>query len=701
MSLKGIMTPKSVALVGATERPGFGSNAAQNLMSQQDRCPVWFVNPTKTEVFGKPCYPNLTALPEKPDCVVIAVARDRVNPYLEEAGKLGITSAVVYASGYTEEHSPEGAAAEAEMKAIAEKYGISILGPNCMGIINKVDNLTMMGMKFNPEGAFPGVKPCVAMMGHSGALLANMCSRRGFPLAYMISVGNGTVTTMEDFMMYCADDPNTKIISLYVEGLKKPDLFVAALKRCAENRKPVIILKTGRTARTAASAASHTGSMAGSFASFTAMCKKMGVIMVDSVTELTTITECLAIMDGNYPHSPKLMAMNASGGQNTLTAESIEANSLETCEISEGTRAAIQQFLPSFATIANPLDTTTALLGDPERMLSILREMEKDDGIGLISAGCDIGENYGDASDKAFAIAMLKARDEGLKKPYFLFGLVERTKNDQWREEMAGKGICIMPSLPTATKCLKKMLDFIFFDSSKLDINCKGVPATVKHQGSITLTETESKQTIAAAGIRIPKATVITSAAEVDAHADYEYPVVMKISSPDIPHKTEAKAVKINIRTPEEAKEAFDTIVKNSLAFKPDARIEGVLFQEMAPAGTEMIMGVSSDPQLGPMVLVGLGGIYAEVFRDTALAPCPVSVDEAEGMIRSLKSFKMLDGFRGGAKLDIRALADAVSKLSHLADEKRDEIREIDINPIFVYEKGICAADALVVKYEK
>ncbi len=700
MSIQKLLKPESVALIGASDKNGFAGWTAQNLMRNEDHCKLYFVNPKKESVFGKKCYPSLASLPEKVDCIVLVVAKERVNPYIEEAGRLGIRSAVIYASGYSEEHSEEGRALEAELKRIADQYDMSVLGPNCMGLCNKIDNINLLGMRANPSGAFEGLKPCIALMGHSGALLANLATKVGFPLAYMISVGNGAVTCLEEFMEYCADSPDIKVMTLYIEGLKRPDIFVRALKKAALRKMPVVILKSGRSARTAAAAASHTGSLAGSFRAFEAMCQKFGAILVDSLEELVCTSEMFAVLDGNYPVPQKMVSLNSSGGFNTLATECIDANGIALSVFSEETKAQINRFLPSFATIANPLDTTTALLGNPERMLSILRSMEKDTDIGFISAGADIGDTHGGFGDFVLVESMLLGRKEGLKKPYFVTGLLEKTKNNVSREILFKAGICLMPSLPTATKCMKKMLDFAAYNTADHDLGARGVPPEALRSGMYALTELASKDIIGGCGIRVPRSVLLTSAKDID-HADIPYPVVMKVSSKDIPHKTDAGAVRVGVQTPEEARAAYAEILKNSRAYKQDADIEGVLFQEMAPSGTELILGASSDSQLGPMLLVGLGGIFVEVFHDTALAPVPVNHAEAMNMLRSLKSYKLLAGYRGVPPMDVEAVADAMVALSKLTDQMRDQIKEIDINPVFVYPegKGLCAVDALVVKY--
>ena len=699
MSIKNLLTPASIALIGASEKKGFSGWTAQNLLEKEDHMKVYFVNPTKEQVFGKKCYHALSELPEKVECIVLTVAKERVLPYIQEAGEMGIRAAVVYASGYSEEHSEEGRRMERELKETAERYEMTLLGPNCMGAFNRVDDINLLGMRANPGVPFPGIKPSIALMGHSGALLASTSMRPGFPLAYLVSVGNG-VTPLEEFIDYMVDNDDCRVIALYLEGLKRADLFVEALRKAALKRKPVVILKAGKSARTAASAASHTGSLAGSYRAFQAMCERFGVILVDSLEELICISEALTTMNGKLPANPKIVSMNSSGGFNTLVTEALDGQQIPIGEFSTEAKAEIAKYLPSFATIANPLDTTTALLGDPARVLSILRAIEKDEQVGLVMVGCDIGDSHGGFGDFAMAQAMLNGREEGLQKPYFISGLLEKTKNNTSREAFMKAGICLMPSLPTTARCLKKILDFAAFDPQSADLAPRGAGPEGHPSSSYALGEIESKELLAPCGIPTPQTVLVRDPAEID-QIGIQYPVVMKIASADITHKTNAGGVKLGIGSPEEAKAAYEEIMASCRAYDPQARLDGIQIQEQAEAGTELILGISQDAQLGPMLLVGLGGIFVEIFRDTALSPCPVDENQARAMLKSLKAYKLFTGYRGAKPLDEDAVVKAMSALSRFADEHREEIKEIDVNPIFVYEqgKGIKAVDALVVKY--
>ncbi len=698
MSIDKLLYPRSVALIGASEKPGFTSWSANNLLGSEKNCRVYFVNPTKDQVFGKKCYPNLEALPEVVDCIVISTARTRVNDYLISAGKLGTTAAVVYASGYSEEHSEEGNKLEKELKEIAETYGITVLGPNCMGVANLRGGINLLGVPVQPAGPFEGTEPSVAIIGHSGNLICNTGKGVGFPLAYMISVGNCAVTSMEEYIEYCAEDDDIKVIALYLEGLKKPDIFVRALRKAAEKRKPVIILKTGKSEKAARSAMSHTGSLAGSYANFEATAKKFGAILVDTLDQLRCLSEAFVTLGGDLPRVPKLMDMNDSGGATTLSAEAFDAAGVQLSEISKETYDVIRGVLPGFASVNNPLDATTAIMTDREAALSILRAYEKDDDIGAVAVGVDVGPDGESKKGYLLIDTMIEARKQGAVKPYFVFGLTEKTKGDITREKCQANRICLFPSIRTSAECVRRIMDFSIYRPEEHDL--RSAAGTEVSEEKSALPENEGKDLLRSIGINVPKRVILKNRDELDTLDSLRFPLAMKISSPDILHKTDAGCVMLNVPDKAAAAEAYDKIISNARAFKADAVIDGVLAEEMAKPGVELILGIVSDRQMGPMLLAGAGGIMTELVRDTSVCPVPVNRSEALSMLASLKTYKLLTGFRGSKPCDINAVADVMVALSEYAYGHAKEIAEIDINPLLVYEngQGAIALDALVVK---
>lgn len=697
MSMKSLIRPQSIALVGANEKNGFGGCAARNLMSSKNKCRYYFVNPNHETIYGQKCYPSLEVLPERVDCVELAIPKYGVNEQLGMAGRLGIPAAVVFASGYTEEHTKEGEALNEELKAIAVRYNMSILGPNCMGLLNGADGVNLMGLKVS-EALFDR-DPLVAVISHSGALSSAISGRGNFPLGYQVSVGNGTVTAMEDFMEYFIEDERTKVLALYMEGLKKPRLFLECLKGAAEKRKPIVVLKTGRSDIAAKSAASHTGSLAGTFQSFKAVFEKYGVVSVDTFEELITTATMMAVLHDHMPAGTGIAGFNLSGGGNVLMAEAAQTSGVKFAGFDEGTVQKLRRYIPAFSTPSNPLDATTDLFYKPDNITGIVNAMSECPDVGYIVACQDMGADFNPTME-VFVSGLAAARQKNPDcKPVVMSCITEKDRNDEYRKILFDAGIPLLSSIGPSIAGMACMNRFIGYRAEEhtLEIPESLCPAGCETQ---TLTESESKKILAEEGIPVPKEVLIKERSDIAAIENLTFPLVAKISSPDILHKSDVGAVQLNIESIEQAKAAYEEILMNCKCRCPQARIDGVCFQEMARAGRELIIGVSNDPQLGPMVMVGLGGVFVEVFKDVALTPAPVTQLEAIKLLEKLKAYRLLTGYRGSEPLDVEALADVVSRVSWYAFKNSGQLKEMDINPVIVYpgNQGVMAVDALIIK---
>ena len=694
MSLSALIAPKSVALVGANEKKGFGGNAARNLIANRESTRFYFVNPKYDTVLGEPCYASLADLPETVDCVELAIPKYGVNEQLELAGSLGIKAAVVFASGYTEEHSEEGRELDAELVAICKKYDMNLLGPNCMGLINVGDGVNLMGLgKAKIER-----DPLVAVISHSGALTGGIVSRGNYPVGYQVSVGNGSVTTMEDFMDYFIDDERTKVIALYMEGIKKPQKLLNCFRKAAIARKPIVVYKSGRSEIAARSAASHTGSLTGSFASFEATCRKYGVVLVETFDELILTSNMLAVLHDHMPKGTKVAGFNLSGGGNVLMAEAAFQSDVEFAAFDEKTLARLQEFIPQFSTASNPLDATTDLFFKPDNIKGIVQAMSDCEDVDYIIAAQDMGAED-NPNMRVFVSGLAAARKEKPNcKPVIMNCITEKDRNEEFRGILYDAGIPLMGSVAPSMQAMAEMNKYI---SYRPEDHSMEIPEAMYVKGeTVALTESESKKELVSYGVRVPGEVLVEERMELDKLNDLHYPMVAKVSSPDILHKSDVGAVKLDISDAEQAAEAFEEILMNCRNHCPDARIEGVVFQEMAPKGQEFIIGVNNDPQLGPMIMVGMGGVFVEVFKDVALQPAPVSKKEAEAMLNSLKSSRLLHGYRGTKPLDVAALSEMISQVSRYAFEHSSDLKELDINPVIVYPEGegVIAVDALVVK---
>lgn len=697
MNLNKLLKPTSVAVIGASEKEGFGGDVCRNILSYvEDRSHVYFIHPKRDSVFGVPCYKSISDVPENVDLMVICTSQKTVIPLLQEGAKKGVGGAVVFASGYGEVGTAEGKQNEAELIATAKELDIAVMGPNCAGFVNYVDNV----QAFAFISAKRDRKGSVGVVSQSGQLCLSMMDDPGMRFSYNISAGNGKIVQMEDYMDFLVDDEDTKVVSIYIEGVKNADKFAAVLKKAAAKRKPVVILKAGRSAKGGAIAASHTGSLSGSDASFDAVLKKFGAIRVDDLEELIAMSLMLSTMK-RMPEKATFASMNLSGGETGICADVGSLNGIEYPDFTEETLKKLKEQLPSYASPNNPLDMTASLSYDADLYAGALRTVMDDPNIGMVLIGYTLLLEIADPCIHYMYKGIEKVVQEkgGNCKPIAMIPFAENTRNPEYQEKLFQIGVPVLPPPVYAFKMLRHLADFIDYkpETKTLEL-AVGHPKSEETQA---LSEHESKQELKVYGVPVPDEVIVTSKEEAAQFAkDHPGPLVMKVESADILHKSDVGGVKLNVCGSEAAEKAYEEIMESVTAKRPDAHINGILTVPMLDAGVEIIIGVNNDPQFGPMIMVGMGGVFVEVFKDVALYPAPLKEEEALEMLKSLKSFKLLNGYRGTEKCDIKALCQTIVAISNYAQANKDVLKELDINPLFVYPegKGVGVADALIVK---
>lgn len=697
MNLNKLLKPTSVAVIGASEKEGFGGDVCRNILSYvEDRSHVYFIHPKRDSVFGVPCYKSISDVPENVDLMVICTSQKTVIPLLQEGAKKGVGGAVVFASGYGEVGTAEGKQNEAELIAAAKELDIAVMGPNCAGFVNYIDNV----QAFAFISAKRDRKGSVGVVSQSGQLCLSMMDDPGMRFSYNISAGNGKIVQMEDYMDFLVDDEDTKVVSIYIEGVKNADKFAAVLKKAAEKRKPVVILKAGRSAKGGAIAASHTGSLSGSDASFDAVLKKFGAIRVDDLEELIAMSLMLSTMK-RMPEKATFASMNLSGGETGICADVGSLNGIEYPDFTEETLKKLKEQLPSYASPNNPLDMTASLSYDADLYAGALRTVMDDPNIGMVLIGYTLLLEIADPCIHYMYKGIEKVVQEkgGNCKPIAMIPFAENTRNPEYQEKLFQIGVPVLPPPVYAFKLLRHLADFIAYkpETKTLEL-AVGHPKSEETQA---LSEHESKQELKVYGVPVPDEVIVTSKEEAAQFAkNHPGPLVMKVESADILHKSDVGGVKLNVCAPEAAEKAYEEIMESVTAKRPDAHINGILTVPMLDAGVEIIIGVNNDPQFGPMIMVGMGGVFVEVFKDVALYPAPLKEEEALEMLKSLKSFKLLNGYRGTEKCDIKALCQTIVAISNYAQANKDVLKELDINPLFVYPegKGVGVADALIVK---
>lgn len=697
MNLNKLLKPQSVAVIGASEKEGFGGDVCRNIISYvEDKSNVYFIHPKRDSVFGIPCYKSISDVPGNVDLMVICTSQKTVIPLLREGAAKGVGGAVVFASGYGEVGTAEGKQNEAELIAAAKELDIAVMGPNCAGFVNYVDNV----QAFAFISAKRDRKGSVGVVSQSGQLCLSMMDDPGMRFSYNISAGNGKIVQMEDYMDFLVDDEDTKVVSVYIEGVKNATKFAAVLKKAAQKRKPVVILKAGRSAKGGAIAASHTGSLSGSDASFDAVLKKFGAIRVDDLEELIAMSLMLSTMK-KLPEKATFASMNLSGGETGICADVGSLNGIEYPDFTEETLKKLKEQLPSYASPNNPLDMTASLSYDADLYAGALRTVMDDPNIGMVLIGYTLLLEIADPCIHYMykGIEQIVSEKGGACKPIAMIPFAENTRNPEYQEKLFKIGVPVLPPPVYAFKMLRHLADFIEYEPESKTLEL-AVGASESTQTK-ALSEHESKLELKQFGVAVADEVIVTSKEEAAAFAkEHPVPLAMKIESSDILHKSDVGGVKLNISSPEEAEKAYEEIMANVTSKRPDAKINGILIVPMLKPGVEIIIGVNNDPQFGPMVMVGMGGVFVEVFKDVALYPAPFGEEEALQMLKSLKSFKLLDGYRGSAKCDIKALCQTIVAISNYAQANKDVLKELDINPLFVYPEGqgVGVADALIVK---
>jgi acetyltransferase len=691
-----MLNPRSIAVVGASPKGGYGGRLLNAVLKCKDRVRIYPVNPNYDEIAGAKCYRSIAELPEAPDLVGIVVPYDKVLPVMKECAAKKAGSAIVISAGFAERGIAARLDLQKEIGAFAKESGLRITGPNCLGLANVRDDIWATAS----SRTLDGLTGHIALVCQSGATAFGPFLLRavdaGIGLSHIISTGNETDLDFADFARYLLDDPGTRVIAGFVEGFKDVQKFIAAAALAAERGKPIVLIKIGRSASGAEAARSHTAALTGADALYEAVFKQYGVIRVQDYDELLEVSHLLA--NNKKPPQRGISVVSHSGGISSLTADMLGLAGLELPQLTAHARDGINGILKDFGWAANPADVTGFARG--EHFPKIMDYMINEPTVGtLVVASAGAGNQIDhviaqrDASDKGVVFFWTASRGDKTTLPKLkasnipIFyspeklarGLKYLIDYHAWRDQRAAGGKALVPALNAAQKeSLQRLVKI----------------------GRATLSESESKQAIAAWGVAAPREILAQSAtAAVEAAKTIGYPVVMKIDSHDIPHKTEAGVVRLGVKNADEVRAAYAEITANAARHAPTAKINGVVVQEMIQGGVEVIVGVSYDAQLGPMLLFGSGGVMVEVYNDVALRHCPITRSEALEMIDEVKGAKLLRGFRGKPAADIDALADTLVCVSHLAVHLEGGLAELDINPLMVLPKGqgVVAVDALVL----
>lgn len=694
--------PRSVAVIGASQDPSsISGQPIAHLQAKGYAGRILPVNPRYAKVAGQVCYPDIASLPEAPDVAVIAVAAKRVPQALSDLGLKGCRFAVILSSGFAEA-GEEGAQAQHRLLDIAREHGMEVIGPNCQGYMNVSDG---MHVGFGaPYGlTYPaGSLSLTSQSGAFGNSIVMLASADGVGFRHYVSTGNESVTTSLDFMDAMIDDAGTRVIAGYVEGFKDAHRLLGIGRRALAANKPMLVWKVGTSEAGAKAAASHTANLGGATALYRAAFRQAGIIEVNDIGDMADCAK--ALLPGRLPRGNRLAIVTISGGAGIAMADRVADGGVTLPPLADSTVSALRAVLPSFASVANPLDVTAALFNDGSLLRVTLEKLAQDPNVDMIALA--LAAASGTLAVELANELVRVSRETGV--PIFVAWNADAQTNKAAYEILDAAGI---PRYASPVRCARGIAALWSFAAARqraaqaqgeepLAIHSPQWTQTLRDRaGAADLTEFESKRLVAAYGIPVTREELARDADEAARLArSIGFPVVMKIQSPDIPHKTEAGGVRIGVADESAVRVAFGEIMANAKAYAPQAAIEGVLMQEMVSGGTELILGVNNDPLFGPAVMVGLGGVFAEVMKDVSFRLAPITRSEAESMLTELRGFALLDGARGRPKADVAAATDAVMRLSALAMDLREGLAELDINPLTVLPagRGVRALDALV-----
>jgi acetyltransferase len=682
--LERLFEPRSVAIVGASTKPGkVGHDILKNMLSSGYQGEVHPINPHAEEILGKKCYPSVLEVPGEIDLVVVVVPAASVLAVIEECGKKGIKLGIVISAGF-KESGPEGIERERRLGEVARQFGMRIVGPNCLGVMSTSNGLNTTFAQGMPR------RGNVALMSQSGALataIIDWSIQQGIGYSKFVSFGNGVDVGVVDLLRAWEDDPETTVIVAYIEGLRDGPKFMEVARQVSA-KKPVIVVKAGGTQAGARAVSSHTGSLAGSEQAYNAAFLQCGVIRANSMEELFDLA--IAFSYQGPPRGRNVAIVTNAGGPGIMATDAAERVHLRLASLDAGTVQALRKQLPEASNFYNPID----VLGDADAdryvyaAENLLRDQNVDSLLAVLTPQAmtrpkETAEKLGPAAAQS-------------KKPV-LACFMGGNAIAEAQEVLNKHKVPNYPYPERAVQSLAKMAEYREWCDEPPDEPAaiaadkgavRAVFAAARRENRVNLGEIEARQVLEAYGLAVPESYIAGSADEAAAYAEkIGFPVVMKIVSPDILHKSDIGGVRVGVRDQQEAMDVFELMMLRVRRYAPDAVIRGVFVQEMIQAGREVIIGSTRDPQFGPLVMFGLGGIYVEVLKDVSFRVAPFGERHAGRMIEEIRSAPLLRGARGERSSDVEAIVKCLLTVSQMVTDF-PEIVEMDINPLKVREPG-------------
>ena len=706
--VRALLDPKNVAIVGASDRPGSWS---KNVYRALRRCGfkgnIYPVNPRATTLWdGVTCYQSLAALPEKPDHVAVLVPGAGAIDAIREAGAAGARSATVFTSGFGEGGDEAGRELGEALSAAVRESGLAVSGPNCMG--NLAAPFAFSTIPDDRIAELP--RGSVGLFGQSGGIVMAIyraLRSRGINPAYAVTSGNEVGLTTADYIRFMVQDADAKVICCFIEAIRNAEDFVDACRMARAAGKPIIAMKIGGSEASRAAALAHTGSLAGSLACFDAVTRPLGVLRVDTIDQMVEAAEYLT--HAQVPKGTRAGAITFSGGLKGLFLEGAERNDVSFPQPSADTMAKLKEILGVGTSLGNPLDAGFAALSSAEAYFKCIDIMLEDPNLDVLLVQEELPLLEGQNAKAKNLIEVDRMVHEGKRKPIAVVSMASYMYSDftrSFREgfphlavlhevdkalgaiarvgrlgALAAPAVITVPTLPDAAKALLQ-------------------GGAVQADGRRVLDEAASKQLLALAGVRLPKERIARDPdSAAAASVEIGFPVVLKLVSDDVQHKSDVGGVQLNLTSQTAVREAYEAIRNNLAKAKPDARFGGVLVAEQVSGGQELVVGIHRDPEVGLVTMFGTGGIFLELQKDVQFGPVPLTRDQANEMIDGTMAGKLLGGYRGSAALDRAAIVEALVNVSLLAAALGDRLESIDVNPLLARPAGAgaVALDGLVV----
>lgn len=695
--LARVLHPRNIAIVGASARAGsFGERVMNNLVGFDGS--VQLVNPRLDNLGGKPCFPDLVSLPQVPDLAVVCVPREAAEEVVIDAARAGVGGVVLFASGYAETGKPERLAQQAKLSSIAAETGLKIIGPNCLGLANYA-----LGARIT-FSEYPVPRPLrrasIGIASQSGALSQALAQsiETGLSVSHAFSAGNQADVDVADFVAYLAEEDSCRAIVCVFEGVSQPSRLLEAADLAWKNGKPLLIHKIATGQLGAEAAVSHTGSLAGSNAAYRAAFERAGVILID---DFEALMEAAAFFAKAPPPKARGVAVVAtSGGAAIMAADKAEEHGVAMPQPSAAATAVLLEHIPDFGSARNPCDVTAQVVNNPQSLWACGEALMADDNYGAIIMPQPVAFDF--HSPRIVALGKLSETHGKITCNVLVSQWLQGPAS---LEAEVNEHVALFRSMD---RCLSTISAWHRYHDRRaagerryeplVSASSRATATRLLEQAEGTvLAEREAKALLSLYGVPVVEERLVHSEHEAVAAADKQgYPVVLKVESDDLPHKTEAGVVRLNLRDAVAVRDAYRLVMSNALKAVDASRITGVLVQPMIPPGVEVMVGARVDPLLGPIIVAGLGGTLVELLKDTAVALAPVTPAEARAMLLGLKGARLLTGFRGSAPVDIERLAEVASRLSEFAADHADSIREIDVNPLICAPDRIIAVDALI-----